>query len=200
MKTCVVACHTHPWVDASKTFSNSIFKSLQKRQIGLPVKGPLRDSTNDKCARDFWGYSRPSFSKDRRLLNHLKTQEMGNLTFQTDDNDDSCMIEVYYNDLLLNNSNPQFKLLFKTMDHFDGLKYRLLKAKIAVQKNKGLSMDQKSFQIHGFQRSSNPVQRVYKRTSFLFVRHHKFQREFQSEKFPYESLVLRKLKSSQISV
>ena len=66
---------------------------------------------------------------------------MGNLTFQTDDNDDSFMIEVSYNDLLLNNSNPQFKLLFKTMDHFGGLKYRLLKAKTAVQKDKGLLVD-----------------------------------------------------------
>ena len=141
MKTCTEDSLTHPWVDASKTSSGSIFKSLQKCQIGLPVKGLLRDSTHDKCARDFWGYSRPNFSKDRHPLKHLKTRGMGNLTFQTDDNDDSFMIEVSYNDLLLNNSNPQFKLLFKTMDHFGGLKYRLLKAKTAVQKDKGLLVD-----------------------------------------------------------
>ena len=141
MKTCVVACHTHPWVDASKTFSNSIFKSLQKRQIGLPVKGPLRDSTNDKCARDFWGYSSPSFSKDRRLLNHLKTRGMGKLIFQTDDNNDNNMTEVHYNDMLLKSSNSQFKLLFKTMDHFGGLKNSLSKAKTTIQKDKHLLVD-----------------------------------------------------------
>ena len=110
MKTCVVACHTHLWVDASKTSSNSIFKSLQKSQIGLLVKGSLRDSTHDKCAQDFWGYSHLIFSKDRRLLNHLKTRGIGNLTFQTDDNEDNCMTEVHYNDMLLNNSNHFSKL------------------------------------------------------------------------------------------
>ena len=71
MKTCAEDSHTHPWVDASKASSSSIFKIVQKRQIGLPVKSFLRDSTHDICAHDFWGYSRPSFSKDRRLLRYL---------------------------------------------------------------------------------------------------------------------------------
>ena len=66
---------------------------------------------------------------------------MGNLTFQTDDNENSCMTEVHYNDMLLNSSNPQFKLLFKTMDHLSGLKNRLSKAKTAAQKDKGLLVD-----------------------------------------------------------
>ena len=66
---------------------------------------------------------------------------MGNLTFQTDDNENSCMTEVHYNDMLLNSSNPQFKPLFKTMDHFGGLKNRLSKAKTAAQKDKGLLVD-----------------------------------------------------------
>ena len=138
MKTCVVACHTHLWVDASNTSSKSIFKSLQKSQIGLLVKGSLRDSTHDKYAQDFWGYSRLIFSNDRRLLNHLKTRGIGNLTFQTDDNEDNCMTEVHYNDMLLNNLNPQFKLLFKIIDHFSGPKKRLSKAKTVAKKDKGL--------------------------------------------------------------
>ena len=142
MKTCVMDSHTHPWVDASKTSSNnSIFKSLQKRQIGLLVKGSLRDSTHDKCAHDFWGYSRPSFSKHRQLLKHLQSKGMGLLTFQTDDNDDNCMTEVHYNDMLMNNSNPQFKPLFKTMDHFNGRRNRLSKVRTTVQKDNKLSVD-----------------------------------------------------------
>ena len=91
------------------------FKSLQKSQIGLLVKGSLRDSTHDKCAQDFWGYSRLIFSKDRRLLNHLKTRGIGNLTFQTDDNEDNYMTEVHYNDMLLNNSNHFSKLWIISM-------------------------------------------------------------------------------------
>ena len=66
---------------------------------------------------------------------------MGNVTFQTDDNDDSCMTEVHYNDMLLNSSNPQFKPLFKTINHFDGLKNHISKEKTATQKDKGLSVD-----------------------------------------------------------
>ena len=43
--------------------------------------------------------------------------------------------------MLLNSSNPQFKPVFKTMDHFDGLKNRFSKAKTVAQKDKGLSVD-----------------------------------------------------------
>ena len=50
---------THPWVDASKTSSNYVFKVLQKQQIRLPVKSSLCDSAYDVIARDM-GYSRPS--------------------------------------------------------------------------------------------------------------------------------------------
>ena len=53
----------------------------------------------------------------------------------------SLVFSYHYNDMLLNSSNPQFKLLFKTMDHLSGLKNRLSKAKTAAQKDKGLSMD-----------------------------------------------------------
>ena len=78
MKTCVMDSHTHPWVDAFKASSNgSIFKSLQKRQIGLPMKSEIRDAVHDKCAHDIWGYLRPSFSKDCCLLKHLKSEGMG---------------------------------------------------------------------------------------------------------------------------
>ena len=75
MKTCVMDSHTHPWVDTSKTPSNSIFKALQKHQIGLPVEGSLHDTAYDQIARDM-GYSRPSLSKDRRLLKELKARGM----------------------------------------------------------------------------------------------------------------------------
>lgn len=112
--------HTRLWIDASKTSLNSIFKSLQKREVGLPVKTPLCDALDDKLAKDFWGYSRPSFSKDHRLLKHLKARGMDKLTFQTTDDGDFSMTEVHYNDMLLNSSNSHFKSLFKTMDHFGG--------------------------------------------------------------------------------
>lgn len=129
MKILVEDSHTYPWVDASKASpEGSIFKALQKRQIGLPVKGSLRDSTHDMCARNFWGYSRPRFSKDRRLLRYLTEKGMGNLHFKVEDNDVSSLTEVLHTDLLVNNSNEQFKPLFKTMDHFCGRKSRLLEA------------------------------------------------------------------------
>ena len=129
MKTCAEDFPTHPWVDTSKASSGSIFKSLQKRQIGLPIKGSLRDSTHDLCARDFWGYSCPSFSKDRRLLKYLTDRGLGNLHFKVEDNDVINLTEVLHTDLLASSSNEQFKPLFKTMDLFCGRKTRLLKAR-----------------------------------------------------------------------
>ena len=70
--------HAHPWVDASKTSSNSVFKVLQKRQLGLPVKCSVRDLAYDDVTRDM-GYSHPSFSKDLRLLKELKARSLNYL-------------------------------------------------------------------------------------------------------------------------
>ena len=193
-----MACHTHPWVDASKTSSNSIFKSLQKRQIRLLVKGSLRDSTHDKCAQDFWGYSSLIFSKDRHLLNHLKTQGIGNLTFQTDDNEDNCMTEVHYNDMLLNNSN-----------HFSKLWIISVGWKIVFQKQRQLLKIIKDFRwirndfistnfeclqicfkksIKGLHFSVEGITKIWER---ILVRE-------KQVGFPSESLVLRKLKALKV--
>ena len=142
MKTCVMDIHTHPWVDASKTSSNgSIFKALQKCQVGLPVKGSLKDAVHDLCAQKFWGYTRPSFSKDCRLLKHLKSRGLGLLSFNTNDNDTSSVSEVFEKDILVNSSNLQFKPLFKTMDDSSGRRNRLSKVKTTAQKDSKLSVD-----------------------------------------------------------
>ena len=53
----------------------------------------------------------------------------------------SLVFSYHYNDMLPNSSNPQFKPVFKTMDHFGGLKNRISKAKTSAQKDKGLSVD-----------------------------------------------------------
>ena len=41
MKTCAIKCHTWPWSDASKASSKTIFKSLQKWELGGHVNRQL---------------------------------------------------------------------------------------------------------------------------------------------------------------
>ena len=70
IETCVTDFRMHPWIDASKPPSNSIFKALQKRQLGLRVKNIIRNNAWDLFCRDF-GY-RGKLSKDLRFLKDLK--------------------------------------------------------------------------------------------------------------------------------
>ena len=109
-KTCAMDSPTHPWVDASKTSLNSVFQALQKRPLGLPVKGSLRDSTLYDIACDM-GYSRPSLLKDLRILKELKAHGMHLLQtsncLQTSSSLSSGGLTVLSeSDVLVNQSNP----------------------------------------------------------------------------------------------
>ena len=55
MKTCVMDCHTHSWINVSKPSSKSVCEDLKKWHLGLRVQQTVKniafDYTSDIMAR-----------------------------------------------------------------------------------------------------------------------------------------------------
>ena len=140
MKTCVMACHTHPWSNTSKPSSKSLCEVLQKRQLGLHVKQYVSVLSLDYVFQRVFGH-RDKFLKDLNLLKESTT----------------CwyFIVVDFNIFKTGWANGISKPLFKSVIQSGRLQTTLQIRWTTCTKDKLLSVDFKALQIRELQKISN---------------------------------------------